>query len=157
MIILTAPIRGLSAEVVCHTAAAQKEFWNLLQEADVSVYVALPPELLKATLNVNKSIGQAIDSQRELLKALETVTGETLTSLKFIDVVGDLERSVAQSEAVIAATNDMPESMARLWRANLESLAENNGHIDNYVESFRIAMDENCSALLANLASEIQI
>ena len=154
--ILTAPIRGLSAEVVCYTAAAQMEFWNLLKATDDSAYIALPPHLQTAALNVNRSIGQAVESQHGLLRALAGVTGETVAHPEFAGVVGDLERSVAQSEAAIDAFNDMPESIVRLWRTNLEALAENNGYLDNYVESFRIAMDENCSALLAHLASAIQ-
>ncbi len=34
-------------------------------------------------------------------------------------------------------------------------MAEQNGHIDNYVESFRIAFDDTCSALLADLGTKV--
>ncbi len=158
MVIMEAPIRGLSSQVTLHTAAAVKEFFELCQAADPkSGYLALPPWLQQKVVSINQQMGLAVESQRSLLDELEKVNGEHLALPGFDKVIGDLERVVAQGDSAISDTYSARPEIVKLWKKNLESMAEQNSHIDNYVESFRIAFDENCSALLADMADKISV
>jgi hypothetical protein len=154
--IMDASIRGLSNEVTLNTASAVKEFWDLCQAADpASGYVALPAWLQNKVISVNKLMGTVVESQYELIQELEKVSPTQIESANFQKVIADLERVVAQGESAISDTYSAPDVFVRLWQKNLEIMAEQNGHIDNYVESFRIAFDETCSALLADLATKV--
>lgn len=153
--IIAAPIRVLSQEVTIHTANAVTEFLEICQAADPdSGYLALPPWLQHKVLSVNKSMAQVVESQMTLLQELEKVSQEQLASPNFLKVIADLERVVSQGYSAIADTYSAPDTFVRLWQKNLDRMSEQNSHIDNYVESFRIALDENCSALLADLATK---
>ena len=153
---IDAPIRGMSNQVTLHTANAVKEFFDLCQTADPeSGYLALPPWQQQKVVSINQQMGLVAGSQQELIKLLDDISDEHLTRPGFDKVMGDLERVVSQVDSAISDTYSAPEPVVRLWKANLELVAQQNGHIDSYVESFRIALDENCSALLANLATNI--
>jgi hypothetical protein len=154
--ITAAPIRVLSNEVTIHTAAAVSEFLEICQAADPeSGYIALPPWLQHKVVSVNKSMAQVAESQKGLILELEKVTPSQLESPSFQKVIADLERVVAQGESAISDTYSASETFVQLWQKNLDLVAEQNSHIDNYLESFRIAFDETCSALLADLATKV--
>lgn len=156
MVIVDAPIRGLSNQVTLHTAAAVKEFFDLCQAADPeSGYIALPPYLQQKVVSINGQMGIVVGTQEALLAELKKVNGEHLASSDFDKVIGDLERVVAQGDSAIADTYSAPAEFVKLWKKNLDLMAERNSHIDSYVESFRIAFDENCSALLAEVATQV--
>jgi hypothetical protein len=156
MVIVDAPIRVLGNQVTLHTAAAVQEFFDLCQAADPkSGYVALPPYIQQKVVSINKQMGIVVDTQQALLAELEKVNGEHLATAGFDKVIGDLERVVAQGDSAISDAYAAPTEFVKLWRKNLELMAEHNSHIDSYVESFRIALDENCSALLAELATQV--
>jgi hypothetical protein len=154
--ILDTPIRMLSNQVELNTASAVNEFFALCQAADPSSgYIALHPDLQKKVVSVNKSMGVVVKSQATLIQALEKVSQAQLASPMFPKVIADLERVVSLGESAIADTYSANEQYVKLWKSNLELMAEQNSHIDNYVESFRITFDETCSALLADLATQV--
>ena len=49
----------------------------------------------------------------------------------------------------------MPEKCVAVWRPILDVIADRTAHIDNFAESFRIASDEACMALLADISEKI--
>jgi hypothetical protein len=156
--IVAAPIRVLSNEVTIHTANAVTDFLELCQAADpASGYIALPPWLQHKVMSVNRSMGAIVDSQAALLIELAQVGPEQLTAPRFQKVIEDLERMVAQTESAVSDTYSAPETIVRLWQKNLNAVADQNSHIDSYLESFRVANDETCSALLANLAATVSV
>lgn len=150
------PIRGLSNQVELDTANTVKEFCALCAAADPSSgYIAMPPELQEGAVAINQSMGMVTISQAALIEALERVTEEQITTTNFQRIIGDLERVVSQGESAISDTYSAPAAMVTLWQKNLDLIAQQNRHIDSYVESFRVAFDETCSALLADMASRI--
>jgi enhancing lycopene biosynthesis protein 2 len=156
MIVIDAPIRGLSNQVTLHTANAVKEFFELCQAADPkSGYMTLPPWLQEKVVSINNLLTLIVGTQKQLIDQLELVSSEHLATPGFQKVIGDLERAVSQVDSAISDTSEMPDSIVKLWKPNLETVAQQNSHIDNYVESFRISFDETCSALLADLATKI--
>jgi hypothetical protein len=156
IMILDTPIRGLSNQVALDTASAVKEFFEMCQAADpISGYVALHPTLQEKVVSVNKSMGMVVTSQHALIQELEKVSEAQMASPVFQKVIADLERVVSQGESAITDTYSAPEAVVKLWQKNLDLMAQQNSHSDNYVESFRITFDETCSALLADLATKV--
>jgi hypothetical protein len=158
MVIIDAPIRVLSNQVTLSTAAAVKEFFALCQAADPkSGYIALPPELQEMVVSINRQMGEVVGLQRQLLDELAKITGDHLASPNFEKVIGDLERVVAQGDSAISDTYSAPSEIVKLWRTNLDEMAQQNSQIDSYVESFRITLDENCTAVLADMADKVSL
>jgi TRAP-type uncharacterized transport system substrate-binding protein len=156
IMILDTPIRGLSNQVTLDTASAVKEFFEMCQTADpTSAYVALHPALQEKVVSVNKSMGLVVKSQHAIVEALEKVSEAQMASAGFQKVIADLERVVSQGESAISDTYSAPEAIVKLWQRNLDLMAQQNSHIDSYVESFRIAFDETCASLLADLATKV--
>jgi hypothetical protein len=154
IMILDTPIRGLSNQVALDTASAVKEFFEMCQAADPqSGYVAFHPTLQEKVVSLNESMGLVVKSQHALIQELEKVSQAQMATVGFQKVIADLERVVSQGYSAITDTYSAPDTFVKLWQKNLNLMSEQNGHIDNYVESFRIAMDETCSALLADLAT----
>lgn len=151
--IVGAPIKVLSNEVSLQTATAVKEFFELCQAAETS-YIVLPHDIQEKVLELNRTIGRVSASQYELLNALEQVTDDQVTSPEFAKIITDLGWLVAQVESAVSETYAAPAFVATLVRPNLETVAAQNSHLDSYVESFRVAFDENCTALLADLATK---
>lgn len=149
------PIRVLSNEVTIHTANAVSEFFEICQAANPeSGYVALPPWLQRKVTAVSRNMEQVTESQQGLLTELEKVGSRELEAPAFQRVIEDLSRVVSQCDAAVMDTYSAPEALVRLWKKNLDLVAERNSHIENYLESFRIALDETCSAVLADLATK---
>ena len=154
--IVTPPIKVLSNDVSLQTATAVKEFFELCQAAAPGYgYFALPPEIQQKVVELNKSIGRVAESQTRLLDALERVTDQEVIAPEFAKVISDLGWLVAQVESAVVDTYAAPSFVSTLVRANLETVADQNSHLDSYVESFRVAFNENCTALLADLATKV--
>jgi len=154
--IVGAPIKVLSNEVALQTATAVKEFYELCMAAEPNAsYIALPAETQERIVELNRIIGRLGESQYKLLNALENVSDEQVTKPEFAKVISDLGIVVAQVESAVDETYNAPTYVATLVRKNLECVADQNSHVESYVESFRIAFDENCSALLADLATKV--
>jgi hypothetical protein len=154
--IVGAPIKVLSNEIALQTATAVKEFFELCQAAaPASSYIALPAKIQEKVVELNRAIGRVSASQYNLLSALEQITDEQVTAPEFAKVVSDLGWVVAQVESALTDTYQAPDFVVTLLRRNLETVADQNSHIDSYVESFRVAFDENCSALLADLGTKV--
>jgi hypothetical protein len=154
--IVGAPIKVLSNDVSLQTATAVKEFFELCQAADPdSGYFALPADVQERVVALNRTIGRVSESQYKLLQALEQVSDEQVMQPEFAKIISDLGWLVAQVESAVSETYAAPRFVATLVRTNLETVADQNSHLDSYVESFRVAFDETCSALLADLGTKI--
>lgn len=147
-------IKVLSNDVVFDTASAVKKFFELCAEADLG-YVVLPQQTKEKVVAVNDAMARVVTSQRALLDALENITDETVAFPGFQKAVDDLAVTVSKTESAIAETCSAPAVILAILQRNLDTIAQQNSHIDSYVESFRVAFDENCSAILADMASKI--
>jgi hypothetical protein len=155
MIVIAPSLKMLSNEVTLQTATAVKEFFALCQAAGPNYYVPLPKASQEKLVELNRTFGRLAGSQSRLLNALELVTDDQVTSAEFAKVISDLGLVVAQVESAIVETYAAPEFVSVLLRNNLERVADQNSHLDSYVESFHVAFDENCSSLLADLGTKV--
>jgi fumarylacetoacetate (FAA) hydrolase family protein len=147
-------IKVLNNDVVFDTASAVKKFFELCNDANLGYFV-LPQQTSEKIVAVNDAMARVIVSQGALLKALELVSNETVKAPGFQKAVADVERMVSGTDSAISETYSAPGYVVSLLQRNLETVAEQNSYIDNYVESFRIAFDDTCSALLADLATKV--
>lgn len=148
------PIKVLSNDVIFDTASAVKKFFELCASADLGYFV-VPQATKEKIVAVDHAMARVVSSQQALLTALEQVSNETIAAPGFQKVLADLEITVSQADSAITETYSAPAFVVSLLQKNLDIIAQQNSHIDNYVESFRIAFDENCSALLADMASRL--
>ena len=58
MMITTAPIRGVAADVQFHTASAQKEFWAMMAKG-TSGYQAFPSEMHDHIVQINRAMSRS--------------------------------------------------------------------------------------------------
>jgi hypothetical protein len=154
--IIAAPIRGASLDVQLDAAAAHKEFWQLMGNENESAYRAFPSAINDQIVEMKKKISACVGSQQRLIAAFVAASDETLQSAEFANVLSDLDRIVASTDAVIRDVfSSSPKEYVREWNPYLQQMADLNGHIDNYAESFHVALDDNCSAILAHLADTV--
>jgi hypothetical protein len=154
MITTSLPIGYLSNEVELEASGVVKKFYEMCKAAD-SGYVALPPEAQAKVVEAQKALDRVANNQESLIEALDAVSEELMASPEFPRVVANLERMVAKTDSAIEYTYSAPGIIVQMLQKTLELVADRNSHIDNYVESFRIAVDETCSAVLADMAESI--
>jgi len=155
------PIRELSADVQVQAADAQRGVLCVVEskrrERDalfVSVLVSMFVIFLKVR-ELDRSFGKLAETQQKLIGMLEAFSSKQLEAPDFAKVGDDLSRIVADTSAVINDAYEMPDSIVRKWATRLELVQEHNSHIESISESFRIAADETCVALLADMAQTI--
>jgi hypothetical protein len=153
MAAMALPIRELSASVQYEAAYAQKTFWKVVDAKarertfDLVLWVY--------TKQLWHSLGKTAELQRTLIGLLQGKDFSRFDADAFDKIACDLERIVSLTNALLDNTHTMPEKCVAIWSPRLEEIADLTAHIDNFAESFRIASDEACTALLANMASQI--
>jgi hypothetical protein len=147
-------IKVLNNNVASDATSAVGKFFELCDNADLGYFV-LPADKSQQVVAVSEAMVRLISSQVNLLRALEQVRDKTVLSPGFQKTVADIQISVSQTESIISEVYLGPDYYVGLLRDKLETIAQQNSYIDNHVESFRIAFDENCSALLADMATRM--
>jgi hypothetical protein len=153
MAAMALPIRELSASVQYEAAYAQKTFWKVVEgktrAATFDVNLWLQTRLL------SHALGKLADLQSDLIECLKVKDCHEFDAKTFDKIAKDLERIVSMTYALVDDTQSMPEQCTTFWRPRLDLIADRTAYIDNFAESFRIASDEACTALLANIAEKI--
>jgi len=153
MAAMALPIRELSASVQYEAAYAQKTFWKVVDgkaraaTLDVTLWVQ--------TWQLSHDMGKLASLQGTLIEHLKARDCRQFDATTFDKVASDLERIVAMTYSLLDDAYAMPGKCVTVWRPQLDIIAERTAHIDNFAESFRIASDEACTALLANIAEKI--
>lgn len=153
MATMVLPIRELSADVQLRAASVQKRFLDIAEAKAQAVHNDMMMTLKSHVLN--RSMARLVGAQERLIRSLEDFPVQELSAEAVGKVAGDLERLVSGANSLLDDIYQMPEPCLGLWRPKLEAMADLNGHIDNYAESFRIAFDDACSAVLAEMATKI--
>lgn len=153
MATMALPIRELSASVQYEAAYAQKTFWKVFDGKaraatfDLSLWVQ--------TRLLSHAMGKLADLQGTLIECLMAKDCREFDASTFDKVASDLERIASMTYSFLDDAYSMPEHCVAVWRPRLAVLADRTAHIDNFAESFRIASDEACTALLADIAEKI--
>jgi len=153
MAAMALPIRELSASVQYEAAYAQKTFWKVVDGKaraatfDVTLWVQ--------TRLLSHAMGKLGSLQGTLIECLQTKNCREFDAATFDKVASDLERIVSMTYSLLDDAYGMPEKCVAVWRPQLDIIADRTAHIDNFAESFRIASNEACTALLANIAEKI--
>lgn len=147
------PIRQLSAHVQYDAACAQNVFWEVVEAKRQNAYIQIQIWLL--THRLDRRMGKLAESQRSLVDNLRKIPRDNMSSADFTKVADDLYRIVSMTDSLIADAYEMPDRCLNVWRANLEEVGDLSSHLDSFAESFRMASDEACTALLADLVEKI--
>jgi len=151
MAAMALPIRELSASVQYEAAYAQKTFWKVVDGKaraatfDVALWVQ--------TRRLSHAMGKLASLQGTLIDCLKEC--QQFDANTFDKVAHDLERIVSMTYSFLDDAYGMPEKCVAVWRPQLDVIADRTAHLDNFAESFRIASNEACTALLANIAEKI--
>jgi hypothetical protein len=153
MATIALPIRELSATVQYDAASAQKAFWEVVESKrrealfDFVIYYM--------TRRLNRRMTRLAKSQSELVERLRQLPAERMAAPEFSKVADDLFRIVAMTDSIAADCYEMPDQCTDVWRSNLEKVADQSNHIESFAETFRIAANETCTALLADIAQKV--
>jgi hypothetical protein len=149
----TFPIRELSANVQYNAASAQKAFWEVVQEKRHEAAFNI---LLRVSVHrLNRRLERLSESQRDLIESLRKIPAQRMSAAEFTKVADDLYRIVTMTESMIDDFYEMPQLCIDAWRSNIEKVADLTSHLESFAESFRVAADETCTALLANIAQKV--
>lgn len=147
------PIRELSANVQYDAASAQKAFWEVVEEKRHEAAFSIMFRFYVHRLN--RRMDRLANSQQDLIESLRKIPAEKMSAADFTKVADDLYRIVAMTESMIDDCYEMPPVCMNAWRANLEKIADLTSHLESFAESFRVAADETCTALLADIAQKV--
>jgi len=153
MAAMALPIRELSACVQYEAAYAQKTFWEVAEgkmratSFDVMLWVK--------TRQLAHAMEKLATLQRMLIDRLRTMDCSQYDADTFDRIASDLERIVSMTNSLVDDAYRMPQQCVSVWTPKLEAISDLTAHIDNFAESFRIASDEACTALLADIAEKI--
>jgi len=153
MAAMALPIRELSASVQYEAAYAQKTFWKVVdgkaRAATFDVALWIQTRLL------SHAMGKLASLQGALIDCLKAKDFQEFDAKTFDKIASDLERIVSMTYSLLDDAYGMPEKCVAVWRPQLDLIADRTAHLDNFAESFRVASDEACTALLANIAEKI--
>lgn len=148
MATMALPIRELSASARYQAARAEKTFWEVVESKARAARIELWVKV--KIYSLDRSMGGLIEKQDTLLAMLRNFGADDMPQQVLGMVAGDLELLTAMTDAFIEATQGAPQQCLDVWGTKLEKIAERSAYIDNYAESFRIASDEACTAILAD-------
>ena len=153
MATMALPIRELSASVQYDAARVQNTFWKVVDRktraATFDVGLMLQAKILSYVM------GRLVTSQSKLIDRLKALDSSSFDEATFDKVACDLERIVALTNSFLSDAYAMPSKCVDVWRLQLEQISDLSCHIDNFSESFRIASDDACTAVLAHIAEKI--
>jgi len=152
MATMALPLRELSVNVQREAVSAQMAYWSLAEDVAHRRFQLL---LWARTRTLNHSMGRLAEKQQTLIECLHHAPTENFTPEVFVKVANDLDNVVSLTNSFIDEAYDMPEECLGMWSPRLEKISELNGYLDNFAESFRIASDEACTAVLADIADSI--
>ena len=101
------------------------------------------------------AMGGLLASQESLLKRLKGSSSDGFPPEVYGKLANDLRNVVSLTNSFIDEAYDMPVECLSLWAPRLEKIADLNGYLDNFAETFRIASDDACTALLADIAVKV--
>jgi len=153
MAAMALPIRELSASVQYEAAYAQKTFWKVVDGKARAATFDLT--LWVQTRLLSHAFNKLSDLQGTLIESLQARDCREFDANTFDKIASDLERVVAMTYSLLEDAYAMPEECVAIWRPRLNVIADRTAHIDNFAESFRVASDEACTALLADIAEKI--
>jgi hypothetical protein len=145
------PIRELSANVQFEAASANKMYWNELEARRQKRLKHR--EGMRAARKLAAQLTTLEEAQVGLIKCLQTAP-ETLKPEHFSLIAQVLDLVVSITNATIDNLCEEGGEVLSIWSDKLEKVAELNDHIESFSESFRIAADEACTALLAGIACQ---
>jgi hypothetical protein len=149
------PIRELSANVQYEAASAQKAFWGVVESKQQQAYFHWMIWFM--TRKLGHRMGRLVVSQEKLIEHLRKVPVENVSAADYSKVGGDLDRLVSMTEALLADSYQLPDRCTAVWSDRLDKIAGLNGYIESFAESFRVAGDETCTALLAEVTRRIAV
>jgi len=149
------PIRELSANVQYDAASAQKAFFEVLESKQQEALFNWV--IWYTTHRFNRRMGRLLMSQGKFVKSLRCVPVDSIAPTDLLKVSSDLDRIVSMTDSLLADAYLLPEQCLSVWRKKLEAISDQNGYIESFAESFRIASDETCTALLAEVARKVAV
>lgn len=154
MATMALPIRELSAYAQYEAASAQKTFWEVAEAKARAA--SFDVALWMKTRSLSGAMVRLADTQQKLIDCLAKDNFDHFDAGTFDKIAGDLERLVSMTYSFV---DDMyhtsSEDCLAVWRPKLDRIYELTNHLDNYAESFRIASDDACTALLADIATKV--
>jgi hypothetical protein len=148
------PLRELSVSVQREAVSAKEAYWKLAEEVahrqgQIIVWIK--------TRTLNVSLGRLIDHQQSLIDRLNEAPTDQFPADVIGKLAGDLGNVVSLTHSFIDDAYEMPRECLEVWSDRLEKVSDLNSNLENYAESFRIASDETCTALLAELARNVAV
>jgi len=152
MATMALPLREMSVSVQQEAVSAQMAYWKLAEEVANRRFQVF---MWVKTRTLNASMGRLIERQRDLIRHLQDRRVSQLTPEVCGKLATDLDNVVSLTNSFLDDAHDMPNECLNVWAQRLEQIADLNAHLDNFAESFRIASDEACTSLLADMADRI--
>lgn len=152
------PIRGLSANVKVVAASANKTFWDVVETRQRrepmlrALWAACVHYLIH---KLDRKLARLIARERELIARLEALSLDALSDGDFLAIAEDIQGIISLTNSLVEEAYSMPDICLSTWRPTLRELEAATSHLDNFVESFRMAADDACTALLADMARQI--
>jgi len=153
MCTMALPLRELSVNVQREAVSAQQAYWSLAEErlahrrSQVIQWVK--------TRSLNSAMGRLVERQQSLIDLLRQAPAAPFGAELFLKIANDLDNVVSLTNSFVDEAYDMPTGCLSVWSPRLEKISDLNNYLDNFAESFRIASDEACTALLADMADKI--
>jgi hypothetical protein len=152
MATMALPLRELSVTVQAEAVSAQMAYWRLREDvaqrhAQVFVWVK--------TRALNHAMGRLVEKQQSLIDTLSKASTMDFDADVFLKIANDLDNVVSLTNSFIDEAYEMPSLCLRVWSERLEKISDLNRYVDNFAESFHIASDEACTALLADIAAKV--
>jgi hypothetical protein len=152
MATMVLPLRELSVSVQREAVTAKTAYWSLAEDVtrkhlEFIVWIK--------TQRLNHSLGRLIERQQSLISALQEAPTDQFPANMMVKLADDLGSVVSLTESFIIEAYDMPDGILNVWIGRLDRVAQLNSHLENFAESFRIASDGTCTALLAEVARSV--
>jgi hypothetical protein len=88
------------------------------------------------------AMGKLVARQQSLITRLKNSPPERFAPEMYGKLASDLHNVVSLTNSLLDELYGMPTECINLWSTKLEEIADCNGYLDNFAESFRIASDQ---------------
>jgi hypothetical protein len=154
MAAIALPLRELSAKAQREAVSAKIAYWSLAEELE---HRRIQLVVWTKTRTLNHAMGRLVENQESLIDHLSKAPTQQFRPETFFKIAADLSDVVSLTNSFVDDAYDMPPECLNVWSERLGKIADLNSHLDNFAESFRVASDETCSALLADMARTIMV